>query len=468
MAENFLINWFPPWYTFPSDKKPSFRPGGLAMYRNLPLLLILLILLSSFAFAEDTFSPWEFLGAQDNLLNGICSSGSYLFATTEEGLHYYNHTTEQWTDRTWPGWIGKSKYAAVVGQTHDQRLVTGGVNAWFKGTLFFSDDMGETESLVMESQGGKVTDMAASHFGDPAIFACTWSDVVDGELLRSDDDGESWTLLTGHGHHAMTDLAVLGSEEVFLAGDNCVTHTMNGGDSWENLQGNLPDGQGIYCLLAQPAITALPTPDKTETDAAVLMASNDSGLYNYNFDTRIWQQILPTSCRAIAHRFRQTDTFVFWTETYAVTWDSRVLVCKNMDWSNWQDITADLPPGAPLDVEANFRGVFVAMQGGGVFHSIGLMPLSDVPAHGPRLVLQAYPNPFNPATTIKFDAPGACHALLQIFDLRGALMATLVDKDVAAGPHSHIWRPVNLGSGVYPAVLQLGQQTVTGSVVLLK
>ncbi len=439
------------------------------MSRNSLIISILLLLVSSSALADEpSFSPWELIGAEDNLLNGICSSGSYLFATTEEGLHYYNHQTGQWTDRTWPGWIGKSKYAAVLGQTHDQRLVTGGVNAWFKGTLFFSDDMGENEILVQESQGGRVTDMAASLFDDPALYACTWSDVVDGELLRSDDDGESWSLITGHGHHAMTDLEVLITHEVFVAGDNYVTHTMDGGATWENLQGNLPSGQGIYCMLAQPGVVSLPSPDKTETNAAFLMASNDSGLFLYDFDSGLWQTILPTSCRSIAQRFRQIGTFHFMIETYAVTWDGRIMLCLGLEWDDWKDVTGDLSPGAPLDIEANHWGVFVAMVGGGVHYSSGWGPLSPVPDNDSFLALSAFPNPFNPATTIKFETPTAGHALLRVFDLRGALVTTLLDAEVTAGVHSYPWRPAGLGSGVYRTILEIGGRTVAGSVVLLK
>lgn len=437
------------------------------MFRNY-LVILILLLISTNALAEITMDPWEFLGAQDSQLNGICSSGHYLFATTHEGLHFYNFQTEQWTDRTWPGWIGKGKYAAVAGQMHEQRLVTGGVNAWFKGTLFFSDDMGETESLVRESEGGRVTDLGASIFVEPTLYACTWSDVVDGEFLRSDDDGETWSLILGHGHHTMTDLEVLGHQEVFLAGDNYVAHTTDGGLNWQNLQGNLPVGEGIYCMLAQPAMTSLPSPEKDKTDAADLMASNDTGLFLYDFDTGLWEMILPDSCRSIAQRFCYEGLFICWTETYAVTWDGRIMATMNGDWENWQDITGDLIPGTPIDVETNGWGVFVAMQGGGVFHSQGMQPLSDVPGLASNLEIKAFPNPFNPATTIKFETPVAGRALLQVFDVRGALVETLFEGEVEAGTHSHQWRPQGLGSGVYRTVLQIEGQAVHGSVVLLK
>jgi hypothetical protein len=46
----------------------------------------------------------------------------------------------------------------------------------------------------------------ALHLDGGPHFACTWSDVVPGELLRSVDAGESWTPIIGHGFYAMTDL----------------------------------------------------------------------------------------------------------------------------------------------------------------------------------------------------------------------------------------------------------------------
>lgn len=433
------------------------------MTRPYSLMFILLLLISSSALADDSpVGPWQFLGAQDSMLNGVCSSENYLFATTGEGLHYYNFQTSQWTDRTSPGWIGTGRYATVLGQTHDQRLVSGGVNAWFKGTLFYSDNMGETDVLVHESQGGHVTALAASTLGDPALYACTWSDVVPGEFLYSANDGQSWSVLTGHGHHAMTDLAVLGPQEVFLAGDNYVAHTTDGGSTWENLKSNLADGQGIYCLLAMPPWN-VPSHGKTETDAEVLLASNDSGLFQYDFETELWQLALPASCRSVTQRHHLSKV-----ETYAVTWDGRVMYCLDMDWGNWHDITADLSPGTPLDVEGNYWGVFVAMQGGGVFQSVGWVPVSDVPGHLLVLALQVYPNPFNPSTTIKFEAPVDGYAQLQVFDMRGALVETLFEGQVDVGVHAHQWRPQGLSSGVYRAVLQVGGLSVHSSVVLLK
>lgn len=426
------------------------------------MFLVLLLLLASPIIADEfSIYPWELIGAEDDLLNGICMSGNSLYATTEEGFYSYNSQTGVWDDHTNPGWIGMAKYAVVEGQIYDDRLVTGGVNAWFKGTLFYSDDMGDTETLVYESNGGRVTDMAYSLWDDPAIYACTLSDIVDGELLRSNDDGQSWSLITGHGHHAMTSLAVLGHDEVFVAGDNYITHTTDGGQTWENMKHNLPDNQGIYCMHVQGPVTALPY-----VNYVTLMVSNDTGLYYFDSNEEQWELILPYSCKSIAQRFVQYDTFIFWTETYAVTWDDRVLFCLGMDFENWQDVTEGLP-AAPIDIEAGGGGVYVALQGGGVYQSCGYDYPSSVPSIS-TISLSAFPNPFNPATTIKFEIATSGHALIQAFDLQGALVATITDSYYEEGEHTKSWQPQQLSSGNYMVVLKSGGQTVGELISLVR
>ena len=53
--------------------------------------------------------------------------------------------------------------------------------------------------------------------------------------------------------------------------------------------------------------------------------------------------------------------------------------------------------------------------------------------------LTACPNPFNPTTTISFNLPTDDHVQLQIFDLQGRQIITLVDKKLAAGIHNYSW-----------------------------
>ncbi len=62
---------------------------------------------------------------------------------------------------------------------------------------------------------------------------------------------------------------------------------------------------------------------------------------------------------------------------------------------------------------------------------------ADMPSYA---LYQNVPNPFNPSTTIRFDVPpGGGHVRIQIFDVGGRLMTTLIDRDETAGLKTVAW-----------------------------
>lgn len=91
---------------------------------------------------------------------------------------------------------------------------------------------------------------------------------------------------------------------------------------------------------------------------------------------------------------------------------------------------------------------------------------------GKFLLYPVYPNPFNPSTTIRFQIPaGARHfspLQLNIYDIRGRMVETLVNRKMAPGIHEITWDASNHASGVYFAVLQNGQLQQTRKLVYLK
>lgn len=93
-------------------------------------------------------------------------------------------------------------------------------------------------------------------------------------------------------------------------------------------------------------------------------------------------------------------------------------------------------------------------------------PEDEVPA---RIALhQNYPNPFNPATTIRYELPEAAVVRLNVYDLTGRLVATLVDGQQAAGSHNIRFDAAHLSSGIYLYRLQSGGQTLSRTLTLLK
>jgi hypothetical protein len=80
----------------------------------------------------------------------------------------------------------------------------------------------------------------------------------------------------------------------------------------------------------------------------------------------------------------------------------------------------------------------------------------------------AYPNPFNPATTIQYDLPEETFVSLKVFDLLGREMATLINGTQRAGTHTVRFNAGSMQSGVYICRIQTAQFTQTRKLVLLK
>lgn len=81
---------------------------------------------------------------------------------------------------------------------------------------------------------------------------------------------------------------------------------------------------------------------------------------------------------------------------------------------------------------------------------------------------QNFPNPFNPTTTIRYAVPAASHVRLQVFDMLGRRVATLVDDSKQAGWESVTWNAGDLSSGLYVYRLDVGAHSVSRSMVLMK
>ena len=79
-----------------------------------------------------------------------------------------------------------------------------------------------------------------------------------------------------------------------------------------------------------------------------------------------------------------------------------------------------------------------------------------------------YPNPFNASTTIKYDLPEASDVSIEIFDILGRKVETLISGKQSAGSHSAVWNAENATSGVYFYKIKAGDYSDTKRCLLLK
>jgi len=81
---------------------------------------------------------------------------------------------------------------------------------------------------------------------------------------------------------------------------------------------------------------------------------------------------------------------------------------------------------------------------------------------------QNYPNPFNPSTTISFSLPEANYVTLDIFNVLGQKVESLVNENMPAGTHEVEWQTGSTASGVYFYRLTAGSFSDTKKMMFLK
>jgi len=250
-------------------------------------------------------------------------------------------------------------------------------------------------------------------------------------------------------------------------------------------QNSTDDGQGVNALQtvndanlaidwSAPAIMWLPnealywifyaaTPDGEETSYLYARAYNSSG--EAQGDN---QQLLPVpktfSCSAdaegravvaweegknwwgegeniYAQRFQlgtevvaEGENFILHSNRIANHWYPKVAVQDGKIYATWID-NHQAEQGMSAYATVLEWGNLSAVETKSAPHNFALSP--------------AYPNPFNPATRITYSLPTAGPVKVEIFDVLGRHIKTLVDDLQNAGRHTLNWTPENLPSGVY-------------------
>jgi flagellar hook assembly protein FlgD len=102
------------------------------------------------------------------------------------------------------------------------------------------------------------------------------------------------------------------------------------------------------------------------------------------------------------------------------------------------------------------------------------MPVSEEPITVTEFKLHdAYPNPFNPRTSIRYDLPKASKVSISIYDLMGRKVRNLVTGQVSAGSHITQWDASNdmgsqVSAGVYIYTISADDFREVKKMILLK
>jgi len=118
----------------------------------------------------------------------------------------------------------------------------------------------------------------------------------------------------------------------------------------------------------------------------------------------------------------------------------------------------ELEYSGELNIEKN---IISDWDGNAYSADVNLVP-SSINLH------QAYPNPFNPVTSINYELSELDHVSMSIYNLKGQLISTLLDAKQDAGSYDIIWDASNHPSGMYFLNMKAGEVNYTQKLMLIK
>jgi len=213
-------------------------------------------------------------------------------------------------------------------------------------------------------------------------------------------------------------------------------------------------------------------------------------IWALDLDTDTWTDITP----ALIPAGRYFTAFVYDATNHRATafGGQTLLGAVNESWvfDLWTDTWTQLAPtGTPPTSRygsagiydgANDRMIVFGGNDGGALNDVwALEDLSSTSTgvrrtSGAKVVLHPnHPNPFNPATTIRFEIPLRGHVSLRVYDVQGRLVRTLIDETRAAGAGSAIWdgrndNGVTVATGIYACRIETSAGSRARKMMLLK
>lgn len=371
------------------------------------------------------------------------------------------------------GWAGDGAWTALNQNNNNIAYLSAQFGqAVFSNDLFTESQFGDRSihpgfDLFPSNETNFITPLILSPADNKTLY-------MGGEkILKSTNNGVSWDItnngnaLDGNAMSAM--VASHQSVDVVYATSSPkatranVYRTENGGDSWFNITGNLPD--------------------RFPTDLAI----------DPNDDSKIY---ITFGGFGASHVFKSIDSGANWIDigtglpdipTWAVTVDpdfpdhiyvgNEIGVFQSLDGgTTWENISGNLPDAVfamELVISKSDRKLRLASHGNGAYEIPLVLAVSNEEVENNPIpesfeLEQNYPNPFNPSTTIRYTLVKNSDVNLEVYDVNGKQLATLINKYQKAGSYSVIFDAGNLSSGIYFYKIRIGTKSITKKMTLLK
>jgi photosystem II stability/assembly factor-like uncharacterized protein len=323
---------------------------------------------------------------------------------------------------------------------------------------FRSTDLGATWTAI--DTGLTTTVTRAIAFGPSSdVYLGT----RDFGVYRSTDDGAHWTnVITGLAEFDIASLAVDSSGNIFagVKGTNGIYKSTDQGGHWSLT--SMTNLFRVYAIAVHPNGHIF-----AGTQADPPGAPTPDGVYRSTDNGASWAQAGLTGVSiagAPSIDFLRDGTLFVATDTGGV-------FTSTDEGSTWNAANTGLATRHVINIAVANDYLFAGTIAG-IFRSV--QPVMAVigrvnwirPA-GVALY-DGYPNPFNPTTVLGFQIPAAGLVRLDICDLSGRTVTTLVNGKMAPGYYEVRWDAARFASGLYFGRLQAGSELRTRKLLLVK
>ncbi|MBI5476817.1 MAG: T9SS type A sorting domain-containing protein [Ignavibacteriales bacterium] len=367
-----------------------------------------------------------------------------------------------------------------------------GVAAGLNATLINTHDGGKSWTRHLSGSMFdymKLPFLSAQSLNDNTIIAVGYP----ASIVRSSDGGVNWNLRQSGAQSMLNAVYFLDSLIGYCAGEEgIILHTIDGGFSWMRQQ--LPTSKPIYSIKFRDYLNGIAvgawgtilktinggldwTPCESGTSVALLsidnfennwiIVGNNGTILKSTDDGNSWnpkQIATKTPLNSVAMESNQkalivgNDGIIFYSTNCGESWRKELsgtafnLYSISMVDSNVGTIVGDY-------------GTILKTTNGGYMSNKNII----VQQYPEKFALdQNFPNPFNPETEIKFMIADESNVKLQVFDLMGREIETLVDEKLNPGGYHVKWNASKYASGVYFYRLWAGKFIDVKKMVLLR
>lgn len=374
-------------------------------------------------------------------VQSFAASGTNLFGgTIGGGVYLSTNNGTDWTAVN-TGLSNKAVYALNLAGTN--------VFAGTVGGVFLSTNGGAGWAAV--NTGLTYTSVLALGINGTNLFAGTGG----GGVFLSTNNGTGWTAvnsgLTTTQSKQVYAFAVIGSS-LFAGTYGGVFRSSDNGGTWTAVSSGLTNKFTYTLAVSGSNLFA----GIVGVDGGVYLSTNNGSSW-----TAVNSGLTNTKVQALA---------LSGSNLFAGTDGGGVFLSTN-NGGSWTAVNTGLTNMSVWALCIGGSNLFAGTTGGAWKRSLSEMSsVETVTGQVPdRFALeQNYPNPFNPTTSIQFQIPRACLVHLEVFDLLGREVASLISQELQPGVYEKSFHGTGLKSGIYIYRLQAGTLTEVRKAILLR